>query len=253
MGRVAALLAAALLGAGLVACGGGGAEPGAPRGRDPGPRLPAERRPLRDLRGAGERLFPRRGPRPEDPGALEHCRQRQAARLGPRRLRGDGHQRLRHRPRARPRPGPDRRHRPAATRLGDRPRPQRDPHTRRPAPARPSASPACPRTTPCSTPSCALAGSNPSDVHRVTIGFNAVADLAAGQDRRRHRLLERRRRPASSDGDPDPGVPGRSVRRPAVSRAAGGGEIRLRGSRLQADRCAEPRVRAAWDATPIRP
>jgi putative hydroxymethylpyrimidine transport system substrate-binding protein len=32
MRRVAALLAAALLGAGLVACGGGGAEPGAPRG-----------------------------------------------------------------------------------------------------------------------------------------------------------------------------------------------------------------------------
>jgi ABC-type nitrate/sulfonate/bicarbonate transport system substrate-binding protein len=32
MRRVAALLAAALLGAGLAACGGGGAEPGAPRG-----------------------------------------------------------------------------------------------------------------------------------------------------------------------------------------------------------------------------
>src|SRR5256885_11995921 len=32
MRRVAALLAAALLGAGLTACGGGGAEPGAPEG-----------------------------------------------------------------------------------------------------------------------------------------------------------------------------------------------------------------------------
>src|SRR3954469_7657160 len=32
MRRVAALLAAALLGAGLTACGGGGAEPGAPKG-----------------------------------------------------------------------------------------------------------------------------------------------------------------------------------------------------------------------------
>jgi len=32
MRRVAALLAAALLVAGLVACGGGGAEPGAPKG-----------------------------------------------------------------------------------------------------------------------------------------------------------------------------------------------------------------------------
>src|SRR5262245_40820488 len=32
MNRVAALLAAVLLGAGLAACGGGGAEPGAPKG-----------------------------------------------------------------------------------------------------------------------------------------------------------------------------------------------------------------------------
>ena len=72
-------------------------------------------------------------------------------------------------------------------------------------------------------------GVDPSDVHRVTIGFNAVADLAAGQDRRRHRILECRGRRASADGNPDPGVPSRSVRRAPLSGAAGGGQPRSRG------------------------
>ena len=51
----------------------------------------------------------------------------------------------------------------------------------RPRLARPSASPACPRTTPSSTPSSAPTGADPGDVRRVTIGFNAVAQLAAGK------------------------------------------------------------------------
>ena len=96
-------------------------------------------------------------------------------------------------------------------------------------------------------------GVDPSDVHRVTIGFNAVADLAAGKVDAATAFWNAEGVQLQQMGIPIREFRVDRVRRPAVSRAAGGGEIRLRGSRLQADRCAEPRVRAARDATPIRP
>ena len=180
MRRVAALLAAALLVSGLTGCGGGGAEPGAPRGAT----LVLDFQPnavhsgIYAAQANGD--FKDEGIDLHDPGALEHGRQRQAARGRPRRLRGDGHQRLRHRSRARPRPRRDRRDRPAPARLGDR---AQSNEIRTPADlaGKTIGVTGVPSDDAVLDTVLRSGGVDPSSVHRVTIGFNAVADLAAGK------------------------------------------------------------------------
>ena len=58
---------------------------------------------------------------------------------------------------------------------------ERDPHARATSTARRSASPASPPTKPCVDSEVSADGGDPAAVHGVTIGFNAVAALAAGK------------------------------------------------------------------------
>ena len=73
-------------------------------------------------------------------------------------------------------------------------------------------------------------GVDPSDVHRVTIGFNAVADLAAGKIDAATAFWNAEGVQLQQTGNPDPRVPCGSVRRTSISRIARGDEIWKRGS-----------------------
>ena len=181
MSRVAALLAAALLAAGAAGCGGDGAEPGAPDGAtlvlDFTPNAvhsgiyAAEARGL--YRDAGVDLTIREPGESTDAPKLLEAGRADFAIL-------DIHDLGIARERGLDLVGRDA-DRAAAAGLGDRPRATRrcaGPATSR---AAPSASPACPPTKRWSTPRSAPTAATPPAVDRVTIGFNAIASLAAGR------------------------------------------------------------------------
>ena len=181
MRRVAALLAAALLLGALVGCGGGGAEPGAPKGAT----LVLDFQP--NAVHAGIYAAQANGYF-KDAGIDLHIQEPSSTADAPKLLETgradfaimDINDFGIARERGLDLVG-DRRHRPAPARLGDRPRPEPRSGPPPTSPARRSASTGVPSDDAVLDSVLRSGGVDPSDVHSVTIGFNAVADLAAGK------------------------------------------------------------------------
>ena len=180
MNRVVALLAAALASAGLAACGGGGAEPGAPRGAtlvlDFQPNAVARG----DLRRARRAATTATRGGPAGPTALGVNRRSQAARGRQGAVCDPRHPR----PRDRPRTGLDL---VGVTPIVQRPlaaviaRDRTDIRTPSDLAGKTVGVTGLPSDDAVLDSVLARGGLDPSSVHRVTIGFNAVADLRAGK------------------------------------------------------------------------
>ena len=227
MRRVVALLAAVLVSAGVAGCGGDGAEPGASKEAT----LVLDFQPnavhAGHLRGARARATT------ATPGSTCEVSEPSASTDAPKLLeagraavRDPRHPRPGDRPRARPRRGRGRADRAAAAGRGDRRGSDRGPPPAGPRGRDGRASPACPPTMRCSTRCSRPTGPTPTPVDRVTIGFQAVAALAAGKGRRGDRLLERggRRRCGARGSRPAPF--GSTTTAPRATRSCGSASAR---------------------------